>query len=233
LYTGTEVGFSTLDTKKEVTYKFVDDVVRELAALTTGPYIHIGGDESHVTKKEDYIPFVRRVQEIVTSHGKQVMGWDEIALSGLVPNAVAQYWSNAENAGRAVSQGARILMSPAAKTYIDMKYDSTTVLGLHWAGYIEVDSAYIWDPAQMVPGITKDKILGVEAPLWTETITKMDEIEYMVFPRLPGIAEVGWTPLSLRNWEDYRVRLGRHADRFTVMQIDYYASRLVPWDQAK
>ncbi len=60
LYTGIEVGFSTLCTTKEIAYKFVDDVVRELAALTTGPYIHIGGDESHVTKKEDYIPFVKK-----------------------------------------------------------------------------------------------------------------------------------------------------------------------------
>ena len=211
----------------------MDDVVRELAAITTGPYIHIGGDESHVTKREDYIPFVKKVQEIVRSHGKQVMGWDEISLSELGPNTVAQYWSNAQNAQRAVSQGAKVLMSPAAKTYIDMKYDSTTVLGLHWAGYIEVDSAYIWDPAKLVPGIGKENILGVEAPLWTETIADMKDLEYMVFPRLPGIAEVAWSPASSRNWAEYSVRLGRHAARFNALQINYYASKLVPWVKAE
>jgi len=58
LYTGTRVGFSSLCTGKEITYKFLDDVIRELAALTPGPYIHIGGDESHSTKREDYIPFI-------------------------------------------------------------------------------------------------------------------------------------------------------------------------------
>jgi len=231
LYGGIEVGFSTLCTDKEITYKFVDDVIRELATLTTGPYIHIGGDESHVTKKEDYIPFIKRVQDIVLAHGKLVMGWDEISLSDLNPNTVAQYWSSAGNANLAVSKGAKILMSPAAKTYIDMKYDSTTVLGQKWAGYIEVDTSYIWDPATLVPGIGKDNILGVEAPLWTETITNMDELEYMVFPRLPGIAEIGWSPVSIRNWDDYRIRLGKHADRFTVMQINYYASRQVPWSE--
>jgi hexosaminidase len=114
-----------------------------------------------------------------------------------------------------------------------MKYDSTTVLGLKWAGYIEVDTSYIWDPATLVPGIGKDKILGVEAPLWTETITNMEELEYMVFPRLPGIAEIGWSPVSIRNWDDYKIRLGKHADRFTVMQIHYYASRLVPWHETR
>jgi hexosaminidase len=229
LYTGIEVGFSTLCTKKNITYKFVDDVIRELAALTPGPYIHIGGDESHVTKKEDYIPFINKVQDIVLAHGKEVIGWDEISLSSLKANSVAQYWANVENANRAVKQGAKLLMSPAAKAYIDMKYDSTTSLGLHWAGFIEVDSAYIWDPAKLVPGVSKENIIGIEAPLWTETITNMDEMEYMVFPRLPGIAEIGWTPSSARNWDEYKVRLGKQNERFKAMKIHYYPSRLVPW----
>jgi hexosaminidase len=233
LYTGIEVGFSTLCTNKEITYKFVEDVVRELVSLTPGPYIHIGGDESHVTKKEDYIPFVKKVHDIVLAHGKQVMGWDEISLSELDPGSVAQFWANAENAGRAAGQGAKILMSPAARTYIDMKYDSTTVLGQHWAGYVEVDSSYIWDPATLVPGITKANIMGVEAPLWTETITNMEELEYMVFPRLPGIAEIAWSPASVRNWDDYKIRLGKFADRFAAMQINYYPSKLVPWSETK
>jgi hexosaminidase len=233
LYTGTEVGFSTLCTNKEITYRFVDDVIRELAALTPGPYIHIGGDESLVTKKEDYIPFVNKVQDIVIAHGKQVIGWDEISLSSLKAGSVSQYWANAENANRTVKQGARILMSPAAKTYIDMKYDSTTTLGLSWAGYVEADSSYIWDPATLIPGIGKEKILGVEAPLWTETITNMEELEYMVFPRLPGIAEIGWTPSSLRSWDEYKIRLGNHGERFKAMDINFYPSRFVPWAGAK
>lgn len=229
LYTGTEVGFSTFCAKKEVTYKFIDDVVREIVALTPGPYFHIGGDESHATKHDDYILFVEKVQEIVKSHGKTVIGWDEIATTKLIEGSVAQYWSKAENATLAVQQGAKVLFSPAVKAYLDMQYDSTTKLGLHWAAYIEVDEAYTWDPAALVPGISKDKILGVEAPLWSETITNMDEIEYMVFPRLPGIAEIGWTPAQNRDWNEYKVRLGQHGERFKAMEIDYYPSKLVPW----
>jgi len=229
LYTGTEVGFSTLCTKKDVTYKFINDVVRELAGLTPGPYIHIGGDESHATKKEDYIPFIEKVQDIVIANGKLVFGWDEISLSKLKGNTVAQYWASAENAKRAVEQGAKILISPATKTYLDMQYDSTTKLGLHWAAYIEVDSSYIWDPATLVPGIGKENIIGVEAPLWSETVTNMEEIEYMVFPRLPGIAEIAWTPASARNWDEYKVRLGTHGARFTAMGIDYYPSKQINW----
>ena len=121
-------------------------------------------------------------------------------------------------------------MSPANKAYMDMQYDSTTVLGLHWAAYIEVDTAYIWDPAKLAPGITKENILGIEAPLWTETITNIDEIEYMIFPRLPGYAEIGWTPATNRNWDEYKVRLGKQAERFKALGIDFYKSPVVPWD---
>ncbi|RLD68388.1 MAG: beta-N-acetylhexosaminidase [Bacteroidetes bacterium] len=229
LYTGTEVGFSTLCIKKELTYKFVDDVIRELAAITPGPYIHIGGDESHVTPMEDYIPFINRVQDIVLSHNKIMIGWDEVAHASLKQNSVVQFWAKTENAIKGVNQSAKVIMSPAVKTYLDMQYDSTTTFGLHWAAYIEVDSAYIWDPATFVEGITKENILGIEAPLWTETITKMDEIEYMVFPRLPGHAEVGWSAPDARDWDEYKIRLGKHAERFDALGINYYKSKLVPW----
>ncbi len=228
-YTGTKVGFSTLCTKKEITYKFIDDVVREISDLTPGPYFHIGGDESHATKVEDYIPFVNRVQEIVHSHGKQVLGWDEIALSTLRPNAVAQHWASVKNANLAVSQGAKILMSPAVKAYIDMQYDSTSKFGLHWAAYIEVDSAYLWDPATFTPGIEKQNIIGIEAALWTETVSNSDELEYLVFPRLPGHAEVGWTAPSQRNWDEYRKRLASHGSRFKAWGIDFYESKKIDW----
>jgi hexosaminidase len=172
------------------------------------------------------------VQDIVEARGKLAMGWDEISNSKLNPNSVAQYWSNAENATRAVKQGAKLLMSPARQAYVDMKYDSTTTLGQHWAAYVEVDSAYIWDPAKMVPGIGKENILGVEAALWTETITNMDELEYMVFPRLAGIAEVGWTPSDLRSWDEYKIRLGKHGERLKALGINYYPSKLVEWTSA-
>jgi hexosaminidase len=229
LYTGTEVGFSTLCVNKDITYKFVDDVVRELAALTPGPYIHIGGDESHATKKEDYITFMNRVQPIVTKYGKTVIGWDEIANASLESNTVVQFWADTANSLMAVQKGAKVIMSPAKKAYLDMQYDSTTRLGLHWAAYIEVDSAYLWDPANYVKGIGRDNIIGIEAPIWTETIVTMDDLEYMAFPRLPGLAEVGWTPNGARNWEDYWKRLATHGPRMKAMGIDYYPSKQVEW----
>jgi hexosaminidase len=229
LYTGRDVGFSTLCTNKEVTYKFIDDVIRELAALTPGEYLHIGGDESHATKIEDYIPFMNRVQEMVIAHGKKVLAWDEIALATLKPNTVVQYWAKAENAIKGVAQGAKVLMSPAQNAYLDMQYDSTSIYGLHWAAYIEVDKGYNWDPAGLVPEIKKENIMGIEAPLWAETVSNLKEAEYLIYPRLPGYAEIGWTPVELRNWENYKVRLANHGERMDAMNISYFPSKLVPW----
>ena len=229
LYTGTRVGFNTLNANKEITYKFVEDVFREIAELTPGPYLHIGGDESHVTPHEDYIKFVERVQDIVLTLGKKSIGWDEIANGVLRPGTIAQYWSSAKNANNAVAQGAKLLMSPSSRAYIDMKYDRSTRIGYTWAGLIEVDKAYNWDPATLEDGIGKANIIGVEAPLWTETVLNIKDAEYLAFPRLPGIAEIGWTPAENRNWDEYKIRLGNHAKRFKAMDINYYPSELVPW----
>jgi len=231
LYTGIEVGFSTLCTDKEITYKFIDDVIRELAEITPGPYIHIGGDESHSTPLEDYIPFVNRVQDIVVSHGKKVIGWDEIANATPIKGATIQFWDNIKNTTMGLEKGAKVLISPASKAYLDMKYDSTTQLGLNWAGYIEVDHGYSWNPTDLVPELTKDKILGVEAALWTETVSNIDEAEQLVFPRLPGYAEIGWTKPEDRNWDEYKLRLAQHGKRFEAKNINFYRSSLVPWEK--
>ena len=231
LYTGIEVGWSTLRLEKEATFRFVEDVIREVAAITPGPYFHIGGDEAHVTKKEDYIKFINRFKEIVKANGKKMMGWEEIAQGEIDSNAIAQYWNLSKYplAFMAIEKGSQLVFSPASKTYLDMSYDSTSKLGLHWAAYIEVDSAYSWSPLTITEGIARENILGIEAPLWSETISNMDEVEYLLFPRLPGYAEIGWSQESNRNWEEYRVRLGKQGPRFKALGINFYQSKKVPW----
>lgn len=98
LYEGMRVGFSTFNTRKDTVYTFIDDVIRKITALSPGPYFHIGGDESHVTKKEDYIYFVDSVQKIVKKYGKQMIGWDEVANTNIDSTSITQLWRNKENA---------------------------------------------------------------------------------------------------------------------------------------
>lgn len=230
LYTGMKVGFSTLNVRSEITYNFVDDVIRELSAITDGDYIHIGGDESHVTQYDDYVYFINRVRQIVKKYDKKMIGWDEIAHADIESGDVVQYWAKGENALLGKQKGAKVLMSPAKKAYLDMQYDSTTHIGLHWASYIELDIAYEWEPSTLEPGIAKDDILGLESPLWTETVVTTDDMDYLIFPRLIGHAEIGWTPAEKRNWQDYKLRLADHGRRLEMKEINFYRSKLVPWE---
>lgn len=224
LYTGTRVGFSTLCTDKELTYQFVEDVVREISEMSPGPYFHMGGDESHVTEMPDYIYFVNRVRDIVRSYGKTMIGWDEISHGAISEGDIAQYWASAENAKRAVGKGASLLISPAQRCYLDMKYDSTTELGLNWAAYIEVDDAYNWHPTTLVEGIGSEDIIGIESPLWAETIETLDDIEYLAFPRLIGHAEIGWSSPGDLSWEGFRKRLQAHGALLDNLGVNYYRS---------
>jgi len=224
LYTGIEVGFSTLDYNKNITYQFVDDVVREISALTPGPYFHIGGDESLVVPMEDYIRFMEKVQDIAKKYNKISIGWDEISHSKMLAGNIAQFWAMKENAKMALDQGNKILFSPATKIYLDMQYDSLTKIGLHWAAYIEVDEAYNWDPLELINGIERSSILGVEGPLWTETITNRSEMEYMLFPRITAIAEIGWSEKEKRSWENYSRKVKHHYLWWDKMNINYYKS---------
>jgi hexosaminidase len=110
-----------------------------------------------------------------------------------------------------------------------MKYTSATVLGKTWAGYIEVKDAYNWDPDTFVTGMPAGAVYGVEAPLWTETLKTSADLDYMAFPRLPGIAELGWSPAATHDWDAYRARLAAQAPRWAQLGISYYRSPQVSW----
>lgn len=244
-HTGIEVGFSALCLDKDITYRFVDDVLREVAALTPGPYLHFGGDEATTLSEAEYATFVRRVEAMIARHGKQSIGWDEVALArdttdvdatGQVPRSIVQWWRPSTAAEQAVAdvaaRGGRLIVSPADRFYLDMKYDTTTALGLQWAGVTSVEKAYEADPTTLLPDVPVSAILGVEAPLWAETTETMDDVEYLAFPRLAGVAEIGWSPPDALNWSRYRLRLGRQAARWTALGINFYRAPEVPWEQA-
>ena len=157
-----------------------------------------------------------------------MIGWDEITKANLSPGTLAQHWAN-EVDPNAVKGGMKIIMSPASKTYLDMKYDSTTTLGQFWAGYVEVKDAYNWDPATLIKGISENNIIGIESPLWTEKILDLNDIEYMAFPRLAGHAEIGWSQVKGRNWDEYKERLAEQGLRWKVMRVNFYHSPQVLW----
>ncbi|BCJ51744.1 beta-N-acetylhexosaminidase [Actinoplanes sp. NBRC 14428] len=230
--TDVEVGYSSLVAGKEETYAFVDDVVREVAALTPGPYLHIGGDEAQATTAEDYRAFIERVLPMVTRYGKRPMGWHEMAAVDLPASAVPQFWrieAADEGTARAAARGNKVLMSPADRTYLDMKYTADSSLGLDWAGLLDVEKAYGWDPAERLPGVGEESVLGVEAPLWSETLRSLADVQTMTFPRLPAIAEIGWSRREHRDWESFRRRLAACGPRWRAQGVAFHPAPEIPW----
>ncbi|GGQ77821.1 beta-N-acetylhexosaminidase [Couchioplanes caeruleus subsp. azureus] len=230
--TDVAVGYSSLVAGKEETYAFVDDVLREVAALTPGPWLHIGGDEAQATTAEDYRTFIQRVLPLVAKYGKSPVGWHEMAAVELPPSAVTQFWrieATDDGTARAAAGGGKVIMSPADRTYLDMKYAHDSPLGLDWAGLLDVEKAYGWDPAERLPGVGEQALLGVEAPLWSETLRSLTDAQTMTFPRLPAIAEIGWSPRHRRDWESFRRRLAAYGPRWRFQGVAFHRSPEVPW----
>ncbi|MGG7176802.1 beta-N-acetylhexosaminidase [Clostridium paraputrificum] len=219
LYMGIDIGFSTLMCRDEKTYEFIEDIIKEVVEISPSQYIHIGGDEANSTEKSDYDYFIGRVTKLVEKYGKTPIGWDP---AGTVPeiseNFILQNWSDSNKWTN--QKNLKKIISIAGKTYLDMKYKEGSDYGLVWAGFNPIEDAYKWDPTDYAP---KDEVIGIEAPLWSETIINSKAMDYMIYPRLLGHAEIGWSTKESRIWEDYRNRLKFHAMRMKNQGIEYYS----------
>jgi hexosaminidase len=212
-YTGFAVGFSSLRLGDEATYDFLADVFGELAALTPGPYLHLGGDEAHATDSQEYAAAIARVVDIVQATGKTPIAWHEAAaVPGLTVDLVAQYWGLVDGDPAhvaAAAAGDAVILSPADAVYLDQKPEAGYPIGLEWAaGPTDLARAYRWEPDEIVPGAD---VLGIEAALWTETVATPADIDAMLFPRLAAAMEIAWSPaagaVADRTWESFRARV--------------------------
>ncbi|MDQ0647435.1 hexosaminidase [Microbacterium natoriense] len=239
-YTGWGVGHSSVRIHEERTYDFVRDVVRELAEMTPGPYIHVGGDESLGTPQADFDLFASRATAIVVEAGKTPVAWHEMgSAENIAQGTVGQYWgsispqgTHADEAARFVDRGGALIMSPSDAAYLDMKYAPDFPLGLDWAGIIDVRTAYEWDPTAVLD-VPAAAILGIETPLWSETTPNYSDVEQLVFPRAAAHAEIGWSPREspARTWESFRSRLGTLAPLWNAEGIAFHRSAEVSWSE--
>ena len=100
---------------------------------------------------------------------------------------------------------------------------------MNWAGYLPVKKAYDWDPRSLVSDLDSEQIIGLEAPLWSETLEEFDDIAFMAFPRILGYAEIGWTDVSLRKWVDFSKRLSLHGRLLRDLGVKYYPATEIDW----
>jgi hexosaminidase len=252
-FTG-DVGYSALCPESDNTWTILNAIVSQLAAMSSSQNYDLGGDEvpSTVLTQDRYAALVNKEGGIVNANGKTVMGWAEIAGEGtqLAPGSVAEYWnpasgssSDTATAHEAVAKGMKLVMAPASHAYLDQKYafgqnvNVPPTLGLHWACNTgcDVDQSYNWDPDTYVDGIPQGSVIGVEGAMWGETVVNSSNIEYMVFPRLPALAELGWSPKADRSgtssaaYKDFVTRLAAQGARWQAAGQNFYPTPEVPW----
>ncbi|MFJ4106835.1 family 20 glycosylhydrolase [Oerskovia enterophila] len=231
-YEGIEVGFSQLTYDLPATEPFLREVLADVAAITDGEYLHVGGDEALTLGAEEYAQFIALLEEIVAETGKKTITWQEAAQAGTRPDTLLQYWDNRVDSApflAAAARGSRFIMSPGNRAYLDMKYTAEYPLGQDWAGLIELRTAYDWDPAEVIEGLPVDQIEGVEAAVWTETLSTQEELFLMLLPRLSAVAEVAWTAPERKDWDDYRARVVAEAATWRREGLSFHETPQVDW----
>ena len=216
---------------KEATFKLMEDVLAEVMDLFPSEYIHIGGDEAgkrdwhdcpdcrrrmqeeglnSVEELQSYL--VRRVEQFLNAHGRRLIGWDEILEGGLSPNATVMSWRGTEGGLEAIRQGHDAVMTPGNRCYLDKVQDAPVREPEGFGGYLPIDSIYVYDPAAGIPEAGLEHLLGVQGNLWHEMIPTPSHTEYMLYPRAFAIAEIGWSPVEVKDAADFRERAMAHAE---------------------
>ena len=216
---------------KEATFQLLEDILTEVMDLFPSEFIHIGGDEAgkhdwhdcpdcrrrmeeeelhSVEELQSYL--VRRIETFLNTHGRRLIGWDEILEGGLSPNATVMSWRGTEGGLEAIRQGHDAVMTPGNRCYLDKVQDAPVREPEGFGGYLPIDSIYVYDPAAGIPEASLAHLLGVQGNLWHEMIPTPSHTEYMLYPRAFAIAEIGWSPLEVKDAADFRERAMAHAE---------------------
>ena len=228
---------NTLCPANEKVYEFMDKVMTEVAQLFPYPYIHVGGDEAphnfwqknpqvqELMKREGLttIPqvqsyFEKRLEKIIQSRGKKMMGWDEILEGGITPTTALMSWRGTKYGIEASRSGHYVVMSPTTYAYIDyMQGDISTEPPVYSS--LRLNKAYQFDPVP--PEADARYILGGQANLWTEQVYNIRQVEYMTWPRGFAIAESVWSPKEKKNWENFVNKTENHFQRLDYAETKY------------
>jgi hexosaminidase len=235
---------NSLDPSNETVYEYLDKIFTEIAPLFPFEYIHMGGDENPknnweksanvqaLMKKEGLKDmnevqsyFVRRVQKIINSKGKKMMGWDEILEGGLSGDAAVMSWRGIKGGIEAANKGHKVVMSPNDYNYIDFYQGEVTAEGKVYRG-LRMKTTYSFEP--IPEGIDPNLILGNQANQWTEQIFDMRYAQYMTWPRSMAVAETSWSPKEKKNWNSFSKKVERQFEKLDAANVRYARSMYDP-----
>jgi hexosaminidase len=221
-------------------FVFLENVLREVADLFPGPFLHIGGDEADKTEwkrcpkcqariraeglaneMELQSFFTRRIEGMLSRLGKRLIGWDEIMEGGLPARTAVMSWRGVAGGLEAARSGHDVVMTPTSHCYFDYYQGDPALEPIAIGAFIPLETVYSFEPTpdSLTPAEAKH-ILGVQANLWTEYIPQPANAEYMYFPRLSAIAEIGWTAKHLRSWPSFLDRMETQFKRYDARGIN-------------
>jgi hexosaminidase len=219
-----------IDPTQEHTYKFLDELIGEMATLFPDQFFHIGGDEvngkqwdanpkiqqfmhAHDLKNNQDLQayFNQRVQAIVSKHGKTMVGWDEVLHPDLPKSVVIQSWRGQDSLAAAAKQGYRGLLSFGY--YLDLMWPASR----HYAVDPMSDAAANLSPAE------SQRILGGEACMWAEYVSP-ENIDSRIWPRAAVIAERLWSPQNVTDVNSMYQRLDEISRRLEWLGLTHKSS---------
>jgi hexosaminidase len=226
------------------TFTFLENVLLEVMEIFPSEYIHIGGDEADKTKwrscpkcqtriineslaDEEALQsyFIQRIERFLNSHGRKLIGWDEILEGGLAPNATVMSWRGEQGGIEAAKMGHKVVMTPGSHCYFDHYQGDPAVEPLAFGGHTTLKKVYSYEPIPEKLSAEEGKlVLGAQANVWTEYMPTPAHVEYMVFPRLAALAEVVWSPKESRTWADFSRRMEKQYQRYERLGINYSRS---------
>ena len=216
----------------EKTFEFLENVLLEVMEIFPSEYIHVGGDEAskqswktcplcqarmkkegmkEIDELQSYL--IKRMEKFLNKHGRNLLGWDEILEGGLAPNATVMSWRGTEGGLKAIEGGHRAIMSPGEFCYFDSYQDAPHTQPEAIGGYLPLSKVYSYNPVPDTFTPEQAKLMyGVQANLWAEYIPTKEHMEYMIYPRILALAEVAWSPVANKNYEDFHGRALKAVD---------------------
>ena len=216
----------------EKTFEFLENVLLEVMEIFPSEYIHVGGDEASkkswetcplcqarmkkeglkdVDELQSYL--IERMEKFLNKHGRNLLGWDEILEGGLAPNATVMSWRGVEGGLKAIEGGHRAIMSPGGYCYFDSYQDAPHTQPEAIGGYLPLKKVYSYDPIPETFTPEQAKLMyGVQANLWAEYIPTPEHMEYMIYPRILALAEVAWSAVANKNYDDFHGRALKAVD---------------------
>jgi hexosaminidase len=224
------------------TWLILNKVFTQVAALFPGAYIHVGGDEAYkgfwencpkdqvlmnregITSPEGLQSyFEKKLEKLILSKGKKVIGWDEILEGGLAPGAAVMSWRGMKGGIKATQMGHHVVMSPYGSTYIS-QLQGNPIVEPNGPGRTRMKECYF---TNILPdGVDTAMILGGEGCLWTEHVPNFRHAEYMTWPRALALAEVFWGTKT--DWGDFTGRVMAQFKYMDAAGVKYAPSMYDP-----